>query len=229
MKQLISISVLSFLLWLNVTSTAKAQLVSEVSFDGIAMLISADSTSFFFYDNLQKRYSDAQQSLTMLDLEYKCLYYGYTFQKDYQPYKYEKMMRTFQRALEKGEHVTAQKVGQQIFESEPFNLQLIAQLRDSYTHTGQLMEAKAWERRYNMLIKTILSSGDGFSSSTAFVVNTGKDELAVLEYLGLEVETQTLVDYCEIIKVAQPNEQGIENLYFSIRKPLEKLERLVED
>src|SRR5690606_31403976 len=80
MKHFLLTGLLGFVLLIS----AQAQTLSKINFDAVKKSISS-SKSKLYYPNLLKRYHANDPKLT-LD-EYKHLYYGWTFQAGYNPYR----------------------------------------------------------------------------------------------------------------------------------------------
>lgn len=206
--------------------SAKAQDVSSIDFGNIESLMT-DVSSNLFYKSLLQTYKDDQKIVELMDLEYHCLYYGFTFRDAYQPYNFGKETRLLQKKMGEQAYEAALAIAKPLFEKDPFNLNLLAKIATCYAAESQTDVAQIWHTRYGQILQTILASGDGLSRETAFVVNSGSDEKEILHFLQLEIVGQALEDYYEVFTVAQPNEKGIEKIYFCIKKPMEKLEELV--
>ena len=225
MTKLIKVTTVCILLLNNILNI-KAQLISSIDFDNIELL-TTDSQSNLFYESLMITYKNDEQVAELLPLEYHCLYYGFTFTEAYQPYNFGKELRLFQTNIADEQYQVALEIGKKLFDKDPFNLNLLSGLTYCYQADNQVDKAVLWQKRYDMILQTILKSGDGRSVENAFVVNNGSDEKEILKYLQLEVTGQSLLGYCEVFVVAQPNEHGIEKVYFNINKPMKKLEALV--
>jgi predicted RNA-binding protein associated with RNAse of E/G family len=76
-----------------------------------------------------------------------------------------------------------------------------------------------WFYKFNSLVKTILSSGDGRKEKTAFVVTRVPDEYLILEVLGLQMESQALTGKrgkrYDVLYLTE-NEHNLKSLYFDI-------------
>src|SRR5690606_10271926 len=80
-----------------------------------------------------------------------------------------------------------------------------------------------YAHHYYGFLQTILSSGDGQTASTAFVVISVDDEYRVVGNLGLKVTEQELINDCDLLtfsKKNQPRKNRIKQLYFNVRMPL---------
>ena len=89
----------------------------------------------------------------------------------------------------------------------------------AYNKIGIVDSSAIWFYKYDKLIRTIMSSGDGKTEKTAFIVVKVLDEYSILNALRLQFKRQALTSkkkkYYDLMNVAQ-NEYGIEKLYFDI-------------
>lgn len=173
-----------------------------------------------YLETLQ-RYASNDTSLSLDD--YRLLYYGQAFRNDYRPYARNDTVTALNRYLRDGlEGVDFRKVlvyTLPILRTHPFNLEHIYLTGLAYEKLGSEDTAKLWFHKFEKLMGTILSTGDGKSTETAIIVTKISDEYVVLNYLNLQPAEQTLLrenkkayDILEVVR----NEYGIKELYFDI-------------
>lgn len=203
-----------------------AQIISNIDFNEIETLIT-DSTSDYFYDSLLVRYKSGDT--TLIDKEYQCLYYGYTFQDEYNPYSTHKDKKEFKENIRNENYEEALTHAEAILADDPFDLEAIYLMYYAHRELGNEEQAKNWQKQYTKLIETIFSSGDGQSVETAFVVNAVRDEYEILAVLELKSTGQALVGKCDRITLKTPNQYDIEEIYFNVEKPFESMTKMFKD
>lgn len=181
-----------------------------------------DDSSPKFYPSLYNRFIQGDTSLTIEDVRY--LYYGYTFQSKYIPYqesKYESQMLVY---LRKGRLNTAEldefiKISELKLKELPYDIRTLNILAFSYSQKDNEEISQQYKFKKELLVKAILSTGDGKSEKTAYHVIDPIHERDLLNELGLRFATSNnlanaLCDYL----VVQPNEQNIMGVYFDISR-----------
>ncbi len=179
-----------------------------------------EKTSEFYYPNLMNRYQKNDTTLT-LD-EYRVLYYGYLFHDAYTPYGtstyVDSLRQIFNRdSLSTDDFLTVIRFEEKILEEYPFNLRDINTLTYALFHVGDTLKSMFNYLKLNMLIETILSTGDGETEQSAWHVISVNHEYDILNILGFDFSgMQTLTqNRCDFLKV-NDNEYGIEGLYFDV-------------
>lgn len=173
------------------------------------------------YEELFERYSSNDTTLTLED--YIIIYYGQPFQNGYSAYGSHDSVQVLRNYLNSDEEdINFNKVLEftnDILGEYPFNIEHIYLNAVAYYNLGEDIESQKWLYKYDKLISTILSSGDGTTENTAMIVIKVSDEYSILSALELEVLSQSLTnkknkyyDYLEL----KENELGLEGLYFDI-------------
>ncbi len=89
----------------------------------------------------------------------------------------------------------------------------------AYNKLGLKDSSDVWFYKYDKLIRTIISTGDGKNEDTAFIVTKVSDEYSILNALGLQFTGQVLTanknKYYDLMNVAK-NDYGIDKLFFDI-------------
>lgn len=179
-----------------------------------------DSNSTFFYPNLYDRYLNGDTSLTVEDFRH--LYYGYTFQSQYEPYKesrYEGQMLSYlKKGRLSGEEIKAFiKVAELKLKELPFDLRTLTILAYSYEQDNDSLMASITSFKKNMLVKAIFSSGNGKTENTAYHVIDPSHQQPILAELGLKFAgTGNLANPMREYLIVQPNPKNIRGVYFDV-------------
>ena len=173
------------------------------------------------YNKLFDRFLTNDTTLSLDD--YVIIYYGQAFIDNYKPNAIHDSVRALNMYLNTSrESVDFQKVlnlTKQILNDFPFNIEQIYITGIAYDKIGEHDLSKLWFYKYDKLIRTIMSSGDGKSEKTAMIVSKVTDEYSILNALGLSFTGQALTSkkkkYYDLMNVEQ-NDYGIDKLYFDI-------------
>lgn len=189
-----------------------------------------DSGSSKFYPSLYDKYMNGDTSLTIDDFRH--LYYGYTFQSKYVPYKESKYEPQMMGFLRKGKLSSAEvdefiKIAKLKLQELPYDIRTLNILAFSYAQKGDSVMNAIYKFKKEMLVKAILSTGNGKTEGAAFHVIDPVHERDILNELGLRFATSSnlanaLCDYLVVL----PNEKNIRGVYFDISRLLKvKAER----
>lgn len=179
----------------------------------------------YFYSSLYQRYLELDTSLTITDFRY--LYYGYTFQKEYSPYGTPRLQDSLATYLSRkdplrAEFEVAARLAGELLKESSFRLRetFIAAL--SYEMAGNEHMSSLYFNFYEKQVDAIMTSGDGLSKKTAFVVIYIPDEYEMLEVLGFRFANiqQLLDDDYDLLKVEE-NPYGVSEIYFDVRRMIE--------
>lgn len=198
--------------------TTKAQEIEEPDYQLIKQSIS-NSKSSNYYPTLMRRYVENDTTLTLE--QYRNLYYGYTLQEDFVPYKGQKKQlidarRKFTKA--KGDGTIAPemiRIAKASLDDNPFDIPAINIIAVSYLQIGDTVQYNVWDIKQKGILDAIISTGDGAEPSSAFHVIDIEHEYEVLSRLGLQVESDSLVnDKIEYLKVKE-NAENEKGFYFN--------------
>lgn len=209
MKSLIYICIALFL-----SISAQAQERYEApDFEAIGLAIQ-DSTSHLFYERLMERYLESDSTLTLEETRH--LYYGYTFQEDFKPYRssnYERELVPYykKKKLNPKDYDMIIDLCNKAIAEFPFDIRQIGFLAHIYHLKGDEELSRKVSLKQHRIIDAIFSSGDGSSKETAFYVITIAHEYALMQVLGLEYTFQTLVDGCDRFEL-----KSGEQIYFDV-------------
>lgn len=222
MKQiLLSITVV---LVLTLTLSAKSQRleVKKVDFDSIGTAVN-DPKSKFYYPRLLENFLSNDTVLKHED--YRHLYYGYTFQEDYDPVRmslsdYPEGIRDlyYKKDFTRAECDTIIKYAEltlrdNIFDLNQMNFYIFALKKKEKNTLASIRQYKL-----NHLVAAILSSGNG-SKEKPWVVISVSHEYNLLNMLGFVAtghkDEGNNIDY---IMVEQKDKNSPEGFYFDISR-----------
>lgn len=179
-----------------------------------------DKNSEFYYPKLLKRLKQNDTLLT--SNQYRHLYFGYTFQKEYQPYKMGKKSEEVAKYY-RGEGISQKDLskGIQLFlgalDENPLDLRAMNYLAYLYHLNNDDATAEKIAGNFHGLLNAILTSGDGLTCETGFHVITVTDEYALLNRFQMETKSQSLkgkFDYQEFEK----GKYKVPGFYFDISR-----------
>ena len=183
-----------------------------------------DSTSIFYYPKLLSRLNSFDTTLSIE--EYKYLYYGYVFQKEYQPYRkssHEAELLAYYRSqnISESDYETVIQLATKAIEEFPFDLRPLKVLGYVYHLKGDEDMAQKTHNRFHGVIGAIMSSGDGKTCETGFHIISVSHEYVLLNMFQFQVKYQSLTDGCDYLRLER-NKEKIKGLYFNIEKLFKK-------
>jgi hypothetical protein len=194
-------------------------------YKGIKKIIE-DKSSPFYYPELFKRFTESDTTLTSQD--FRVLYYGYLFNNSYHVFGVSDYTDSLNSILKRdslgtGDYKAIIKYEKLILAEAPFNLRDLNFLGFAYSHIGDTLDLHQIAFKLNMIIGTILSTGDGKTEATAWHVISISHEYDILGVLGFRFGgTQSLTKKgCDYLQVAE-NDNGIKGLYFDVNMLLRK-------
>jgi len=173
------------------------------------------------YQQLFKRFLANDTTLKVAD--YVHLYYGQAYQANYAPNARHDSAKAlnlyFRKAKDAIDFKKVVSYTEMILKDNPFDLEQIYTTSWAYEKSGALDQSKMWFYKYDQLIRAIMSSGDGKTEETAFVVIRVADEYAMLKAFGFKFTGQALISKnkkkYDLMNLGK-NQYGIEKLYFDI-------------
>ena len=180
-----------------------------------------DSSSGYYYPNLFRRYLDNDSTLNADD--FKMLYYGYYFQLGYLPTGSSSVYNDSISALMNADKLSRSEwlrvIGYvyKYMESFPFDLEKLNLLFVAYHNVNDEYYSMKYRKKLEMLIKTVLATGDGKTPETGFHVLEREDEFSLLSVLGYDFNGQQsqIPPKCDYLAVSR-NADGIAGMYFDI-------------
>ena len=192
--------------------------VSQAPDYALIRIETADSSTDYYYPRLLERYEAFDSTLTVTD--YRYLYFGYIFQKNYKPEwksKDEKKIEKYFREVKKeGNNYdkVIDLVSQSLLEF-PFDLRTMQFLCFLYHQNGDREMGQKASRRFLSVIGAILSTGDGESCETAYHVISPQHELSILKVFQFESSAQQPVGECNYL-ILKENKRGVKGIYFKV-------------
>lgn len=152
----------------------------------------ADIGSPYYFPVLMQRYLDGDTTLTSDD--YRYLYFGYSFQDDYDPYRTSPCADELDSLCRRGEYppetcAALLKCARRSLDNNPFDLRSMSAMVHANTLSGQADAAAFWRERLHRLLDAILSTGDGQSAETAWYVIAPEHAYDLLNTLGVMPDT----------------------------------------
>lgn len=180
--------------------------------------------SEFYYPKLMDKLK-ANDTLITRD-QYRHLYFGHTFQKEYHPYQIsendKKLIPYFQsKDLKKSDYAEIIKISNASLKEFPLNLRVMNFLAYIYHLDGNEAMAKKVSHNFYGLFGAIFSSGDGRDCKTGFHVISVSHEYVVMNILQLETTSQSLSGDCDYLSLPK-DKYKLPGVYFNITKLKEK-------
>lgn len=178
----------------------------------------------YYYPLLFQRYLALDTSLTAEEFRY--LYYGFTFQPEYQPYGTPLLRDSLisylnREDLIQAEYRIAGSIAGDLLRESPFRLRETFIAAVVWEMAGNETVSQAYFMFYEKQVDAIMSTGDGLSENTAFVVIYIPDEYEILEVLGFRFSgTQSLlINNIDMLGISE-NPYGFTELYFDVSRLL---------
>jgi hypothetical protein len=178
-----------------------------------------DSQSDAYYPTLLQRFLDSDSTLTIED--FQLLYYGAVFHKNYDNNKIMDAERQIRLANYAGEFLEAYNTADSLLQEYPMSVQAYFEKAYACFNLKRFEEEAYNSKRYKVLIRTILSSGDGKTFESAYYANTPNDEYETLKYLRVESKEEAELEYngnSYDLFTLKPNKSKLKHLYFNISK-----------
>lgn len=144
-------------------------------------------------------------------------YYGYSFTVDYNPVEdYQEISETFNRH----EYASAAGMIKKALRSDPFSLDLtvmglIAAEKNNDRHTADLLQ-----KRLDMTVGVILSSGSGITPDSPFIVTCSRDIYRILKNIlgASDIVGHSKIGDIDAWKIKFPGNEREHILYFDNRR-----------
>lgn len=182
----------------------------------------------FYYPTLFERYQ--QNDTTLTAEEYRYLYFGYTFQEDYNPYHENSYARELSNVAQRIEEDATQcdtiaKYATMAIDDFPFDIRNINILVYALRCKGMDDELALWSYKLHHLIQTILATGDGKTPQSAWHIINMAHEYDIINRLGLTAKEQRIEnDYFDYITVER-NNFDVVGYYFNVQRLSQEYDR----
>lgn len=178
-----------------------------------------DKKSEFYYPKLLKKLKENDTLITRE--QYRHLYYGYTFQPDYEPYKiddnFEEMTKFYRGDVSEKDLPKGIKLFREALEKNPLDLRAMNYLAYMYHLNKDEATAKKLSRNFHGLLEAFLSSGDGLKCETAFHVISVSHEYVLMNMFQMESKSQSYDGKCDYQEF-EKDKYKIAGLYFDVSK-----------
>ncbi|MGB4844624.1 MAG: DUF4919 domain-containing protein [Ferruginibacter sp.] len=204
-------------------------------FDRIEKAIN-DKQSLFYYPGLLSRYHNDDTTIT--PEEYRHLYYGFSLQANYSPYGKSALNDKIRELLDKKDKTEKEidkviELERKLLKEFPFNLRNLNTLVNYYDIKKDTANGDIAYKKLIAVAKTILSSGDMLSDSTAAYVISVEHEYDLIGLMGYKFGGgQTLIQsrYGPVDKMKlEKNDEEIEYLYFNVTQLFASMKKTMKD
>ena len=178
-----------------------------------------NTESTLFYPHLMDRFSLGDADMTLEEKRH--LYYGYIFQDLYSPYSrsehHEMLKALFQKDLwEETDWVEMVSLTDLILSENPFDMKALDGQLFALEELEEHERFRERKTQLQIIVDTILSTGNGLSKKEAFYVIFHAHEYDLLHLLGYHFGgSQKLIGQNDYLLLAK-NETKIKGLYFDI-------------
>ena len=184
--------------------------------------------SGFYYSKLWNRYQQGDSTMT---LDEKChLYYGYVFHENYSPYLSVHDAEQANSILDK-KNPTKEEWEELVsllnfsLSVEPLNCSFLYYQSVGYDALGKTSEVVKNINKIRCIEDALMSTGDGLTKERAIHVISVSNEYDHLMLNNLSRQSQSLVDGYFDVLFLQPNEDGLEELWFDVSKSIDYIEK----
>ena len=184
-----------------------------------------DSSSVYYYPKLLSRL--VAYDTTLIEEDYRHLYFGYIYQKEYLPYwrsdDEEELVKFYQsEKIGENDYDRIIKLATHSITQFPFDLRPMNFMAYIYYLKGDENMAKKIAYRFQGSFEAILSSGDGKTCETGYHVISISHEYVFLSMFQFSIVLQELTsDHCDYLTLKK-DERNIDGIYFNVQKLFEK-------
>ena len=226
MKNIIVFMVFMF----SVTVFSQKQSFEKPNYKKIEKSIKKKKSNLF-YKKLMERF---QKSDTAMSIEEKRhLYYGFSFQKKYNPYNFSDYTDSMRVVLQKDNFSKLDfnniiRFGDSLLVQNPFDLRVMNYQLYALEKSKQEVLFNKKLNQSNIILDVLFSSGDGLSKETAFYVIFTSNEYSLLNVIGVKFEGQSLVEHYDYMRIGE-NGAKVEGLYFDITPCLNSMSKMFKE
>ena len=213
------IAIVTLTLTLPALAQSKFQ-VHKVDFDHVKQVIE-NPKSIYYFPKLIKSYQSTDTSMSIE--AYRNLYYGYTFQEDYNPFRESVYSNVVEQLYYKQPHSRAEcdsieKYAELSLDDNLFDMNqmkfFIYVLKEKKKYT----RAAIRQFRLDRLIAAIMSSGKG-TKEEPWVVITPEHEYNIVNFLGyVATDHQDVGNGLEYVAVAPKEGKTTQGFYFDVSR-----------
>jgi hypothetical protein len=220
MRQILT---LTFLLILFFNVNSQESTFQKLDYDLIKREIQ-DSSSIFYYPKLMSRLTAFDTTLNNDD--YRHLYYGYIYQKEYEPYwtspDEEELVKFYRsKNIREKDYDKIIKLATHSINEFPFDLRQMNFMAYIYHLKGDEEMAIKVSYRFQGILGAIMSTGDGKTCEAGFHVISVSHEYVILNIFQFQMTQQSLIGDCDYLELVK-DERDIDGIYFNIKKLFER-------
>lgn len=184
-----------------------------------------DKKSPYYFNTLMSRYNKADS--TMTTNERRHLYFGYSYQKQYSPYKISDAQEEFTELLraQQTDRKTMEKLiklSEKVLKDFPFSIRIKEYRMYAFKQLERFKEANAEEIQAAMIIDAILSTGDGSTQEKSFHVINTSNEYEIIDILGFRFGgEQELIEAKYDYLTVDENSYNMKGFYFNVTRLFE--------
>ena len=184
--------------------------------------------SNFYYSKLWNRFQQGDSTMTLEEKRH--LYYGYVFHKDYSPYSSTYNSKKANAILNKKnptrkEWETLVSIYDHSLSKEPFNCKHLYYQHIAYNALNKSVEADKNAKKIHSILGALYSTGDGLLKECAMHVIAVYSEYDCLFFNDLSMYSQAFMNGGYDVLYLNPNEDGLEELWFDITQPFNYLRK----
>ena len=221
-KRLILIAVMALMLGLSCLAQAKIK-PRKVDFKHVKEVIE-NPDNIYYYPKLMRQFQSDDTTMTLE--AYRNLYYGYTFQEDYNPFRESVYSNVVEQLYYKQPHSRAEcdsieKYARMSLDDNIFDMNQMKFFIFSLKEKKKYNRAALRQFRLDRLIATIMSSGKG-TKEEPWVVITPEHEYNIVNFLGYRATNhEELGDGIEYITVEPKEGKITKGFYFDVSRMME--------
>ena len=221
-KKLIILAIMAITLASNALAQGKLN-VRKVDFNHVKEVIS-NPNNIYYYPKLMRSFLSDDTTMTIE--AYRNLYYGYTFQEDYNPFRESVYSNVVEQLYYKQPHSRAEcdsieKYARMSLDDNIFDMNQMKYFIFSLKEKKKYNRAALRQFRLDRLIATIMSSGKG-TKEEPWVVIAPEHEYNIVNFLGyVATDHEELgkgIEYITVEPVAGKNTKGF---YFDVSRMME--------
>lgn len=179
-----------------------------------------NSKSEFYYPDLLARFQKGDTTLTLNQKRH--LYYGYTFQENFKNFKFNGLLDSISKYEQLNTNEALLKAldfKKKVLERNPFETGIIDGKLAIYKTQKNEEEFMKGIHQISLIFDAILSSGNGLTKDTAFVVTSVSAEYEIMSILGFKpVKNPVIVDQNYEFVEVESNNKNVKGIYFDVSR-----------
>ncbi|MBQ9216673.1 MAG: DUF4919 domain-containing protein [Muribaculaceae bacterium] len=221
-KRLILIALMAVTLGLAVQAQNKIK-PRKVDFNHIKEVIE-NPNNIYYYPKLMRQFQSDDTTMTLE--AYRNLYYGYTFQEDYNPFRESVYSNVVEQLYYKQPHSRAEcdsieKYARMSLDDNIFDMNQMKYFIFSLKEKKKYNRAALRQFRLDRLIATIMSSGKG-TKEEPWVVITPEHEYNIVNFLGFRaIDHEEMGGGIEYITVEPVEGKNTKGFYFDVSRMMQ--------